>query len=171
MQIFVASDHRGFDLKGRIVALLPHASFTASTPVNVVDLGPKYYDQNDDYNDPARAVARAILNAKKISKDEAFGILICGSAIGISIQANRFKGIRAAVVHSLETAESSRSHNAANVLCLSADAINSAEDPLESEKAYEDLFAIIEKFLTTPFSGEARHLRRIKRLDEEVTRP
>lgn len=168
MQIFVASDHRGFELKGRICAFLVRAPFTASTPVNVVDLGPKYYDKNDDYNDPARAVASAVLTARKIGEKDAFGILICGSAIGISIQANRFKGIRAAVVHSLETAESARSHNDANVLCLSADELNNAEDPLESETAYEDLFALVEKFLTTPFSDEPRHKRRIKRLDEEV---
>jgi len=171
MQIFVASDHRGFDLKGRVVAFLTRASFAPSTPVSVIDLGPKYYDQNDDYNDAARAVSKAVLTAKKVGRDEAFGILICGSAIGISIQANRFKGIRAAVVTSLETAESSRSHNDANVLCLSADQLNSAADPLESEVAYEDLFAIIEKFLTTPFSHEERHQRRIKRLDEEVNKP
>ena len=171
MQIFVASDHRGFELKGRICAFLTRAPFTASTPVKVVDLGPNFYDKNDDYNDAARAVAKAVLTAKKVGKDDPFGILICGSAIGISIQANRFKGIRAAVVHNLETAESSRSHNDANVICLSADQLANAKDPLESEAAYEDLYAIIEKFLTTPFSGEERHKRRIKRLDEEVNKP
>ena len=57
MQIFVASDHRGFELKGRICAFLARAPFTASTPVKVVDLGPNFYDKNDDYNDAARAVA------------------------------------------------------------------------------------------------------------------
>ena len=109
------------------------------------------------------------MTEEKIRKgsDEVFGILICGSAIGISIQANRFKGIRAAVVTDLETAESARSHNNANVLCLSADRLNSAKDPLETESTLEDLFALIEKFLSTPFSNEERHLRRIKRLDEE----
>ena len=168
MQIFVASDHRGFDLKGKIVAFLTRAQIPSSTPVAVIDLGPKFYDQNDDYNDAARAVAKAILNAKKLGEKSAFGILICGSAIGISIQANRFKGVRAAVVTSLETAESSRQHNDANIICLAADELKNAEDPLESETAYENLFAIIQKFLTTPFSGEARHKRRIKRLDEEV---
>ncbi len=96
------------------------------------------------------------------------GILICGSAIGISIQANRFKGIRAAVATDIETAASSREHDNANVICLSADHLARAKDPLEGEKAYEDLLAIVEKFLTTPFSGEARYVRRTKRLDEEV---
>ncbi|MBQ2638176.1 RpiB/LacA/LacB family sugar-phosphate isomerase [Candidatus Saccharibacteria bacterium] len=172
MQIFLASDHRGYDLKGRLCANLPRALIGLSTPVNIIDLGPKSYDPNDDYNDAARAVAQAVLNAEKITRPaggrEVFGILICGSAIGISIQANRFKGIRAAVVTNLETAESSRSHNDANVLCLSADQLATTKDPLETEQALEDLYALIEKFLATPFSGEERHQRRIKRLDEEI---
>lgn len=172
MQIFLASDHRGYDLKGRLCANLPRALIGLSTPVNIIDLGPKSYNPNDDYNDAARAVAQAVLNAEKITRPagdrEVFGILICGSAIGISIQANRFKGIRAAVVTSLETAESSRRHNDANVLCLSADQLAATKDPLETEQALEDLYALIEKFLATPFSGEERHQRRIKRLDEEI---
>ncbi len=168
MQIFIAADHRGFELKNKIYADLLRAPIAGDTPVTVTDLGPKSYNPEDDYNDAARAVAQAVLNNQKIGKSDTFGILICGSAIGISIQANRFKGIRAAVVTDLETAESSRSHNNANVLCLSADRLNLAKDPLETEKAYEDLFAIIEKFFNTPFSGEARHLRRIKRLDKEI---
>ncbi|MBQ1528468.1 RpiB/LacA/LacB family sugar-phosphate isomerase [Candidatus Saccharibacteria bacterium] len=168
MQIFIAADHRGFDLKNKICADLTRALIAGSTPVTVTDLGPKTYDAEDDYNDAARAVAKAILNNYKIGKPETFGILICGSAIGISIQANRFKGIRAAVVNDLETAESARSHNDANILCLSADRLNLAKDPLETETAYEDLCALIEKFLTTPFSNEPRHVRRIKRLDKEI---
>lgn len=170
MQIFLASDHRGFQLKAKLCADLPRASFAASTPVTVTDLGPKAYDKDDDYNDAAIAVAEAVLKAEKSVRadEEVFGILVCGSAIGISIQANRFKGIRAAIVQDLETAESARSHNDANVLCLSSDRLSRAEDPLETEKAYEDLFAMVEKFLSTPFSGEERHLRRIKRLDKEI---
>ena len=171
MQIFVASDHRGYSLKNKLFADLTRASLIGSTPVKVTDLGPKTYDKTDDYNDAAIAVVKAIKSAEKSAETadtEVFGILICGSAIGISIQANRFKGIRAAVVTSLETAEAARSHNDANVLCLSADSLNLAKDPLESEKAYEDLFALVEKFLQTPFSGEERHKRRIKRLDEEI---
>ena len=168
MQIFIASDHRGFALKGKLCADLLRAPIAGDTPVTVTDLGPKSYDPEDDYNDAARAVAKAVLNNIKIGKPDTFGILICGSAIGISIQANHFKGIRAAVAQDLEVAESSRSHNDANVICLSADRLTAAKDPLESEKAYEDLFAIVEKFLNTPFSKEARHLRRIKRLDKEI---
>lgn len=180
MQIFVAADHRGFDLKNKIVAFLARAPFTASAPVSVVDLGPKYYDKNDDFNDPARAVARSVLTAEKLAGRSArpsigdpqdrdiFGILICGSAVGVAIQANRFKGIRAATAADLETAFSARNDDDTNVLCLSANHLAAAADPLETEAGFEDLQAIIEKFLTTPFSGEARYVRRIKRLDEEI---
>ena len=167
MQIFIASDHRGFDLKNKLVADLTRASLNLSAPVNVVDLGPSSYNPDDDYNDSAIAVAKAVLKAEE-DKEDAFGILICGSAIGISIQANRIKGIRAAVVTDLETAVTSREHNNANIICLSADHLANAKDPLEGEKAYEDLFAIIEKFITTPFSGEPRYVRRINRSDMEV---
>ena len=166
MQIFLASDHRGFSLKNKLAADLERASLTQSTPINVVDLGPNTYNPDDDYNDPAVAVSKAVLDAGKT--EDAFGILICGSAIGVSIQANRIKGIRAAVVTDLETAIASREHDDANIICLSADHLANAEDPLEGEKAYEDLFATVEKFITTPFSGESRYVRRINRSDMEV---
>ena len=168
MQIFLASDHRGFDLKNKLVADLTRASLNQSTPVSVIDLGPSSYNPDDDYNDPAIAVAKAVLGVENEGKEDVFGILICGSAIGISIQANRIKGIRAAVVSDLETAITSREHNDANIICLSADHLTNAKDPLEGEKAYEDLFAIVEKFINTPFSGEPRYVRRINRSDMEV---
>ena len=168
MQVFLASDHRGFSLKSKLVTDLTHIHIMPDSYLEINDLGPKNYDPDDDYNDAAIAVARAIKESQKTGDEGAMGILICGSAIGMSIQANRFIGIRAAVVTDIETAISSREHNNANVLCLSADHLAQAKDPLEGEKAYEDLLAIVEKFLTTPFSGEARYIRRTKRLDEEV---
>ena len=168
MQIFLASDHRGYDLKNKLVADLARASLNQSTPINVVDLGPNSYNPDDDYNDPAIAVAKAVLDAEDKGKEDVFGILICGSAIGVSIQANRIKGIRAAVITDLETAIASREHDDANVICLSADHLANAQDPLEGEKAYEDLFATVEKFISTPFSGESRYVRRINRSDTEV---
>lgn len=152
MAVFIASDHRGFSLKNKLK--LEHPEF--------VDLGPAEYNPDDDYNDAAINVARKVL-----STPDSFGILICGSAIGVSIQANRFRGIRAAVVSDLETAGKTRAHNNANVLCLSADHLADSPDPLESEKSLEDLSAIVDTFLSTPFSNEPRHVRRINRLDKE----
>ena len=160
MRIYIGSDHRGFSLKNKLVSDL-----VARNSVDIVDLGPKVYEPEDDFNDSAINVSKAILNS---DTKPCFGILICGSAIGVSIQANRFKGIRAAVCSDIETAESSRAHNDANILCLSADFLARAKDPLEKEKTYEDIYAIVEKFLSTEFLGEKRLIRRIKRLDKEV---
>ena len=157
--IFIGADYRGFQKKSELIPYLKscHQNF-----IKVVDKG-AFDDSLSDYNDPAIAVAKAIK-----STPNSFGILLCGSAHGVCMQANRFKGIRAINAFSPESAQIGREHDNANVLCLSADRLNLAKDPLETEKAYEDLFAIIEKFFNTPFSGEARHLRRIKRLDKEI---
>ncbi|MBQ6130241.1 RpiB/LacA/LacB family sugar-phosphate isomerase [Candidatus Saccharibacteria bacterium] len=144
--VFIAADHRGFELKNRLLALYP--DFT--------DLGPKAYNPDDDYNDAALAVSRNVLETP-----DSFGVLICGSAIGVSIQANRFKKVRAAVCSCPESAKLSRLHNNANILCLSADRVKTDAD---FTKARDTLGA----FLTTAFSNEPRHLRRINRLDEET---
>lgn len=151
--LFIASDHRGYALKNKIKLSFP----------NAIDLGPDKYNPEDDYNDFAKAIAKKVL-----AKPNSFGIVICGSAIGVSIQCNRYKGIRAAVVSDIETAKTTREHNNANIICLSADKIANSKDPLESEKALEDTLAIIETFLNTPFSKASRHERRIKKLDEDL---
>lgn len=144
--VFLSADHRGFELKRRLLEVYPSFS----------DLGPKEYNPDDDYNDAAISVSRKVLET-----NGSFGILICGSAIGVSIQANRFKKIRAAICSCPESAKLTRLHNDANVLCLSADKVKTDAD-------FEKTKHIIDAFLSTNFSGEARHLRRIKRLDEEV---
>ena len=141
-EVFIASDHRGFKLK----------QFLARKNPSFSDLGPHTFVPDDDYNDAALAVARRVREVP-----DSFGILICGSAIGMSIQANRFKGIRAAIVPDVKTARLTRAHNDANVLCLPADL-------LPPKKALK----IVSAFLKTPFSSEERHVRRVKRLDKEV---
>ena len=146
LTVFIASDHRGFELKTRLVEDFP----------SLTDLGPVELNPDDDYNDAAISVSKHVLNTPG-----SFGILICGSAIGVSIQANRFKKIRAAICSCPESAKLSRLHNDANVLCLSSDKIKSPED-------YEKLKSTIIAFLETKFSNEPRHVRRINRLDEEV---
>ncbi|MBQ3464214.1 RpiB/LacA/LacB family sugar-phosphate isomerase [Candidatus Saccharibacteria bacterium] len=150
--VYIASDHRGFHLKEKLRSVFP----------TFLDLGPTSYDPEDDFNDAASAVAQKLKREK-----DALGVLICGSAIGISIAANRHRGVRAAVVRDLETAVSSRQHLDANIICLSADSVENAKDPLESEKALEDAVSLVETFLSTPFSGKKKYLRRIKRLDKE----
>ena len=143
-KVFIAGDHRGFKLKEKLLEVFP----------NFIDLGPSEYNKDDDYNDYAIKVAENVLK-----NPNSFGILLCGSAIGISMQANRFKGIRAAIVDNAEIARLSREHNNANVLCLSADRIG--DDP----EKFKDTLAFMNIFLHTPFPAEERHARRVEKLD------
>ena len=144
-EVFISSDHRGFNAKNALIANL-------NNEYTVTDLGPFELNPTDDYNDAAIAVAKAVK-----SYNGAKGIIICGSGHGVCIQANRFKGIRAIDGYNEDLARLGREHNDANVLCLSAD--------FTSE---EQLIKIAKIFLNTSFSGEERHIRRINRLDEEV---
>src|SRR6187399_1358637 len=109
MKVAIASDHRGFHLKEKVITLLK------SKGHEVVDDGPPS-DTAVDYPDFAALVA------KKVSSGEVErGILICGTGIGMAISANKFPRVRAAACHDDITAEMSRRHNDLNVLCLSAD--------------------------------------------------
>ena len=109
MRIAIGSDHRGFDAKRRIVSLLQQFGH------EVLDLGTDG-PGSVDYPDHAFQVARAVSD-KRVER----GILICGTGIGMCIAANKVPGVRAAPCHDSITAEMSRRHNDANVLCLSAD--------------------------------------------------
>ena len=144
-EIFIGADHRGFELKGKLFAEL-------SQKYQVADLGPAAYDPADDYNDVAVKVARAVAEHAGSR-----GILVCGSGNGVSIQANRFKGVRAIAPTLSELVKLGREHNDANVLCLSADFLD-----------YNKVAKLSNIFLNTDFSGEERHIRRNKKLDEEV---
>ena len=146
MHIFLGADHRGFELKTHIVNWLE----TKSIPHT--DFGPHSYDAEDDYNDYAKQVARAVKDAREPG---AFGILICGSAQGVAMQANRFKGIRAAICHSAMDALETRGHNDANILCLSAD---------QDQNRYAE---IIESFLRSEPIHHPKYQRRNLKLDED----
>ncbi len=148
MRIFIGSDHRGFKLKGTLIPILKEWGFEA------VDLGPDQFDPDDDYNDYAKKVASSVQESA-LKGDPSRGILVCGSAHGMAIQANRFKNVRAILAYNEEMAKIGREHNNANVLCLSADYVNENE-----------IKKIVDVFLQTEFSGEERHCRRIKKLDD-----
>ena len=105
MKFYIATDHAGLELKNYTVELLKVKGH------EVIDLGP-YSKDRVDYPDFAVKVAKAIQE-----EPDADGILICGSGIGMSMTANRFKGIRAALCHDAYTATMARAHNDANVLC------------------------------------------------------
>ncbi|HLD49244.1 MAG TPA: ribose 5-phosphate isomerase B [archaeon] len=138
-KIAIGSDHRGFELKEYLKKELKGYEFD--------DLGTNS-NNSVDYPDIAKDVAMVVAN-NKYEK----GILICYTGIGMSIAANKVKGIRAALCHDETTAKMSREHNDANVLCLGS-------GMLEEEQAK----AIAEVWLKTPFSNEERHIDRNKKI-------
>jgi ribose 5-phosphate isomerase B len=140
MKIALASDHRGFAAKDRIQALLRAAGH------EVLDFGCNG-QESCDYPDLGVPAAEAV------SRDECDrAILICGTGLGMSIVANKVAGVRAALCHDELTAEMSRKHNDANVLCLAADLLG------------EQLMRmIVETWLSTGFEG-GRHARRIEKI-------
>lgn len=142
MKLAVASDHAGFDLKEKIKQLLESENHT------VEDLG-CYTTESCDYPDYARKLCRALTNGR-IER----GVLVCGTGLGMSYTANRYKGIRAALCTNTEMATMSRAHNDANVLVLGARVT-------EADLARD----ILKAWMDTPFDG-GRHLRRINKIDE-----
>jgi len=140
-KIYIGSDHAGFALKEKIRRWLEHKR------VPHEDLGNKKHDPKDDYPDFAAAVAR------KVAADKSLGILVCGSAQGMCIAANKIKGARAVIPYSLREARLSKEHNNANIICLSGWFTH-----LHKSKK------MIEVFLTTPFSKEPRHARRLQKI-------
>ncbi|MBQ3441258.1 RpiB/LacA/LacB family sugar-phosphate isomerase [Candidatus Saccharibacteria bacterium] len=147
MKIYIGADYKGFEAKKRLISYLTEHGY------EVVDVGSYQGTEENDFNDPAIAAALAI-RGSKISVG-IFGILICDSAHGMTMQANRFKGIRAAHCDSVDSAKLAREHDDANVLCLSARFMD--------EKTMEK---ITEAFINTKFEALERRLKRINRLDE-----
>ncbi len=147
-QIYLVSDHAGFDLKKNILEYLKSLeSFGNSDSYIISDLTPTFL-KNDDYPDKARVLALAMED-----DDEAIGIALCGSGVGINIALNRYKHVRAILGDAIETVQLSRADNNTNVLCL-------GERVLEKEEACK----LVKTFLETKFNSEERHLRRIQKI-------
>ncbi len=142
MKVAIACDHRGYEAKELIKGLLRRLGH------EVIDFGANE-SKSCDYPDYAIPASKSVA-----SKDTDRGILICGSGIGMSITANKVKGVRAALCHDELTAQMSRKHNDANVLCLPAMLMN---DPL--------ITRIVETWLMTEFEG-GRHERRVEKMME-----
>ncbi len=142
MIIAVGSDHAGWEMKEDL------KSFLEKMGHEVRDLGTDS-SESVDYPDYAQAVAEAVTGGEAEK-----GIIVCGTGIGSSITANKIPGIRAALCHNIYTAEMSRAHNDANVLCL-------GERVIDKKSARE----IVKVWLTTSFSG-ARHARRVEKIKE-----
>ena len=141
MKLAIGADHAGVGYKDVFANELRAAGH------DVVDVGTEGRD-SVDYPDFAQAVAERLARGE-VER----GILICGSAVGVCIAANKVKGIRAVTAWTKKTAKLSRQHNDANILCLSGWL-------LTKDKS----LGLIETFLTTDFSGEARHQRRINKI-------
>ena len=140
--IAIGSDHGGFALKQ---AVMKHLE---SRGEQFRDFG-TYSEASCDYPDYGRAVAEAVAGGKY-----QFGIIICGTGIGISITANKVHGIRAALCGDCFSAEATRLHNDANVLAMGARVVG------------EGLaLKIVDTFLDTPFSNDDRHIRRISKIE------
>ena len=139
--IYLGADHAGFALKEKIKKWL------TKQKIPFVDLGDKKLRPADDYPDYAAKVARKVASGKSV------GILFCGSAQGVCIAANKIKGIRAIVPFNPREAVLSRKHEDANIICLSGWFFTL----MKAKK-------MIGLFLNTPFSAEARHVRRINKI-------
>jgi 2-polyprenyl-6-hydroxyphenyl methylase/3-demethylubiquinone-9 3-methyltransferase len=137
MSLYIAADHRGFSLKETIKAKMG----------NLIDQGAHTLQTEDDYPDYAKAACQAI------NSPEDKAILICGSGHGMDIAANRFPHIRAIIGFNQEVVKQGRAHEDANVLVL-------ASDWVDAQTALD----YIHTFISTPFSKEERHRRRLQKL-------
>lgn len=147
MRIYIGSDHAGFELKQKLIP------FMESLGHQVTDKGALTFDEHDDYPDFIIPVAKEV--AKNPSSR---GIILGGSGQGEAIAANRIKGVRAAVFYGgpLDIIELSREHNDANILSLGARFVSEGEAK-----------TAVQLWLETEFSGDDRHARRIKKIEEQ----
>ncbi|MCR5226820.1 MAG: ribose 5-phosphate isomerase B [Eubacterium sp.] len=138
MKVSIGSDHGGYELKLEVIEHLKARGF------EVIDVGTDS-PASCDYPIYAKKVAADIT-----SKNADLGILICGTGIGMSMAANKIEGIRAALCHDTFSAQATREHNDANILCMGARVVGPGL-----------ALMIIDTFLDTPFSNDERHIRRI----------
>lgn len=139
--VLIASDHAGFELKTQIIKYLE------KNYINFKDLGPNNYEKSDSYVDYAKKACNLFSSDDKI-------ILVCGSGVGMSIVANRYKGIRAVLGYSTKIVEKSVQHNNSNCLCL-------GQNFTTKHKAIK----MIKVFLNTKFEG-GRHSQRVENIDK-----
>lgn len=142
MRIVIGADHAGYDMKQ---ALIEHLKTLGH---EVLDVGTQVPGQPDDYPDFAVLVCEAILAGKGER-----GVLVCGSGVGVSVAANKFRGIRAGLTHDHYSAHQGVEHDDMNVLVMGSRVIG-------NNTAYD----LVEGFLGAKFSGEARHVRRLAKV-------
>lgn len=144
MTIFIGADHRGFALKNKVIEYLQEKN------IRVEDMGAYEYDANDDFPDFSQKVSQAVSQ----KPNECMGIVICGSGVGVSVAANRYRGIIAGIGFDEEQVSKARQHDHMNILALPSDYV-----PFEKAKLLIDTF--IE---TEPNQGE-KYTRRLQKID------
>ena len=144
-RVHIAADHAGFELRQALISHLSEAGY------DVVDHGAYQYDALDAYPPMCISAAEGVA----ADGDGAVGIVIGGSGNGEQMSANLVPGVRAALVWSEPTARLAREHNAANVVAIGA-----------RQHSISDAIGLVDTFLNTPFSGDARHVRRIEMMSE-----
>ena len=143
-RIAIAADHAGYPLNERVITVLREAGH------EIVDFGTHDGTTPDDYPDYARQIGQAVQQGAA-----EIGILICGSGVGAAVAANKLRGIRAALCGDTYSAHQSREHDDCNVLCLGARVIG-------AELAMD----IVRTFVAARFTGEERHRRRLRKIEE-----
>jgi len=143
MQVFIGADHRGFSLKQHLLSWLPTQGYS------VVDCGNAVYDHDDDFPDFAFAVADRV-----IADEGSLGIVICGSAGGVVIAANKVRGIRAVMGNTVDDVVHNRKHNDINVMALASDFTTEHEAEI-----------LVTSYLTTPYEPQERFIRRLQKIE------
>ena len=142
MKVGIASDHRGFDLKKKLLTTF------IQSKIEMIDFGATFKDADDDYPDYVIPLARAV---SKGSIDR--GIAICGSGVGASIAANKIKNVRAALIQDLFSARQGVEDDNMNIICVGAQIVT-----------FKFALDLIKTFLNSSFSGEIRHMRRLTKI-------
>ncbi len=149
MNIYIATDHAGFELKNKLIPFIEDLGYT------VTDCGADEYNETDDYPDFISKVALEVSKAVENNKVSNRGIILGGSGQGEAMVANRVKGVRAMVYYGgdIEIVRLGREHNDANILSLAARFVSE-----------EEAKTAVQIFLETPFSEAKRHIRRINKI-------
>lgn len=140
MRVYIGADHRGYNLKEKITKWLFEWGY------GFTDLGAESYDEKDDYTKYAASVASLVAES-----NNSYGILLCGSGVGVDVTANKFDGVRASIGIDAEQVRAGREDDDMNILVIAAEH-TSEHDAREMVKA----------FLETKFDGKARHVRRLE---------
>lgn len=148
MTIFIGADHRGYQLKDKLIEYLQ------SNDIRVEDLGNYEYDPLDDFPVYANKVAQAVLQ----NPTEYLGIVICGSGAGVCIATNRHKGIYSAIALNTEQIKSARAHDHINVLALASD-----------HTTFDQAKEFVDTFLQTELNTDEKYERRIRMVDDTNT--